>query len=418
MQFLLVAPPGSMSLESSTIKIAKQLDPVDLAEGLYEGVIGQPIKAIKQACGAKIEVNDHSNDSLALKAGMLAGTAIDFAVLSRLSDGLLNKRLGKSANSLLGSTVKMALTGGIYGTLLTPSSSERSLLEGRLENGVVYASSLAVMGGGARALEKNSLLGGKSLLIKSTRSAIAGGLSGIPAAYSSVYFNDKRVADIGEVTGFIAQNAAFGAAFGAADHGLGKVAKAPAVREAYFNAKWDLNNKLTEARRTTYKTLDSVGMRHPMQRIGDLVHGITDTTTSDTVVKPKLTEQNNPTAKFERSVGIFVRDMELNEEQYSGRNQIVEGTGGKKLDGYELFRQREQIHASFARDLLEIWHGTRDTPGIKNHTDEELATPNTPPERVAELRRVLGETIHHYYRVWLAVARLSTTTMNKSSLLA
>jgi hypothetical protein len=380
-----------VSLESSTIKVAQQINPLDLAEGLYQGIIGQPIKAIKQVCGAKVAENDHSHDSLALKAGMLGGTAIDFAILSRLTDGVLNPVLGKAANSVLGSSVKMAFTGGVYGTLLTPSSNDRSLLEGRLENGVVYASSLGVMGASAKALEKNSLIGGTTLLAKTARNAIAGGLGGIPAAYSSVYFNDKRIADIGEVAGYAGQNAAFGAAFGAADHGLGKVAKLPAVQDAYYRAKWDLNTKATEARRTTYKTLDQIGLRHPIQRVGDFLYGTTDAAAGDSTTRPKLTEENNPVVAFERSLPQFVRNMELNEEQYTNRNQVTAENGGKKLDGYELYRQREQIYASFAHDLLKIWHGTNEIPGLKNYTDQELATPNTPPEQVAELRRVLGE---------------------------
>ncbi len=379
-----------MSLESSTVKVARQLNPLDLAEGLYEGAIGQPIKAVKQACGAKVEDYDHSNGSLALKVGMLGGTAVDFAILSRLSDGLLNPALGKAAKSVLGSSVKMALTGGVYGTLLTPSNSDRGLMEGRLENGFVYASSLGVMGASAKALEKNGLLEGNNLLAKTARNAIAGGLSGIPAAYSSVYFNDNRMAGIKEVAGYVGQNAAFGALFGAADHGLGKIANLPAVQDAYYKAKWDLRTKVTEARRTGYKTLDQVGMRHPIQRISDFMYRANDTTLgSDT--KPELTEENNPVAAFERSLPQFVRSMESNEEQYNNRNEGTAENGVKKLDGYELYRQREQIHASFAHDLLKIWHGTSETPGLKNHTDEELATPHTPPARVAELRRILGE---------------------------
>ena len=380
-----------MSLESLTIKVGRELNPLDFAEGLYQGVLGQPIKAVKQLCGATINETDHTNDSLALKAGTMAGTAIDFAILSRLSDGLLNPALGKSADTILGSAAKMAITGGVYGTLLTPSSSDRNLLEGRLENGFVYASSLAVMGGGAKSLEKNRFVGGDTLLAKTARNAIAGGLGGIPAAYSSVYFSEDRVAGIGEVAGYVGQNAAFGAAFGAADHGLGKVAKLPAVQEAYYKAKWDLDTKLTDARRTTYRTLDQVGMRHPLQRIGDLVHGTNDTITDDSSIRPKLTDENNPIARFERTLPQYVRDMETNEDQYANRGQATtRGDGGKKLDGYELYQQREQIHASFAHELLKIWHGTSETPGLKNHTDMELATPNTPPEQVAEIRKVLS----------------------------
>jgi hypothetical protein len=380
-----------VSLESLTTKVGRELNPLDFAEGLYQGVLGQPIKAVKQLCGATIEETDHTNDSLALKAGTMAGTAIDFAILSRLSDGLLNPALGKSADTILGSGAKMAITGGVYGTLLTPSSNDRSLLEGRLENGFVYASSLAVMGGGAKALEKNRFVGGNTLLAKSARNAIAGGLGGIPAAYSSVYFSEDRVAGIGEVAGYVGQNAAFGAAFGAADHGLGKVAKLPAVQEAYYKAKWDLDAKLTDARRTTYKTLDQVGMRHPLQRIGDLVHGTNDTITDDSSIRPKLTDENNPIARFERTLPQYVHDMETNEDQYANKGKATAGgDGGKKLDGYELYRQREQIQASFAHELLTIWHGTSETPGLKNHTDLELATPNTPPEQVAEIREVLN----------------------------
>ena len=159
-----------MSFDSIISSASHHLNPVDFLEGLYDGAIGQPLNAIRQLAGAHVEPNDRSHDSMAQTAGSLVGSVVDFALLSRLAGSLLSPVLGTAANSVLGSALNMGLTGAIYGGLLTPSSNDRGLLQGRLENSLVDATSFAAMGGVSSA---PMVAGGRSQL-RSTGCSLPG----------------------------------------------------------------------------------------------------------------------------------------------------------------------------------------------------------------------------------------------------
>jgi hypothetical protein len=379
-----------MTSDSLVGSIGRQLNPVDFAEGLYDGAIGQPASAIAQLAGRKQE-NANRDETLAYKAGELGGMALDFAVLSRVGGGLLRPLFhtreellfGKATETLLESTSKMAAAGGVYGGLLTPSSENQSLLTGRLAGGFIGATTGAAMGATAKGLESVSLLKPKTLLAGTMRNAIAGGVSGVPAAYETIGFNEHRVAQPTEVLGYVGQNAAFGAAFGAIDHGIGKVVNSEPVRNKYYELKWDLDKKGLAAKYNWYAGLDKVGMRHPIRSAGDLLFGGDEV--ADNRPRAALTAENNPVTALKQDLTKYYQDLAKNDELYHSDD--------KSIDRWELHKQMEEIHASFAHRVLNLWHGTPENPGIKWHSDAELATAEMPADKVANLRQGLMSTV-------------------------
>ena len=145
-----------MSFDSLRATVEKELSPRDFAEGFLNSAIEQPWNGIQQLRGEKLPQACHQ-DSLAAKAGNIAGFIVEFTVLSKLTRCPMNKLLGKAASSVYGSTAKMLVAGAMQGGIFTPSREDRSLLCGRLENAAVSASTFAVMGGVANKLETESI---------------------------------------------------------------------------------------------------------------------------------------------------------------------------------------------------------------------------------------------------------------------
>src|SRR5262249_42614818 len=160
------------------------------------------------------------------------------------------------------------------------------------------------------------------------------------------------------------------------------------ISSAYYRARWEIGDGTTEARRLTYATLNKLNMHHPLQRIGDLLYG---THVPTETAQPKLTPENNPISAFERSLPQYVRDIQLKEQQLAGT----------AASDYEKRRaihdEIGDISKKFAVDLLAVWHGTAQRPGIVSHSDDELAMANTSPQRVARIRKALTLTARSEY---------------------
>jgi hypothetical protein len=368
-----------MSFESLKSTVEDNLNPLDFARGFVDGAIHQPGKAIDQLRGGTIAPDAHKSETLATKAGNMAGFILDFAIVAKCSGAAIAPLLGEAAETTAGAATKMFVAGGIYGSVLTPSSTDRSLLVGRMQNGLVSASTFAVMGGVGKALEGTELLGGKSFSAKVISNAIGGAAGGVPEAYGSIYFGQHRQATLGEVVGTAGQYAALGAGFGALDFGLTKgtekLAKVPAVESASWRAKAAIRDGKIEAKKMTYATLNKYDMRHPLQRLGDLVYG---TDIVDNSARPALTAENNPIPAFENDVRQYFSHIDKLDEI------PARGPGGR-----EAYEQMQEAQKDFAYKLLTLWHGNADTPGIASHTDDELSTADTPAERVAQIRKAL-----------------------------
>jgi len=375
-----------MSFDLIKSAVEDNLNPMDFARGFFDGAVSQPLQAIEQLRGRSIDAQSDKNASLAAKAGNLAGFALDFAILSKISGGVVEPLLGEAAETTFGASAKTFVSGGLYGAVLTPSSADKSLLVGRAENGLVSASTFAMMGGVGKALESNILLSGTGLGAKVLRNSIGGGAGGVVGAYSSVYFSDHRAATGAEVLGSAGKYAAFGAAFAAFDHGLSvggaKIGKIPAVENAYWSGRSALSDGKVELKKTTYATLNKYDMRHPLRRLGDLVYG---TDMPELGLRPELTAANNPVKSFDKDL-----------TQYFAKLDKLDATPRGARDR-EVLKEMTAVRSDFALKLLTLLHGSADSPGILHHSDAELATPELSVERVAKIREALTSSARAEY---------------------
>jgi len=130
-----------LSDETFLEKAAKNLKPGDFVDGLYQGAVEKPLNGIRQLVGKNVEPqtvpgdgNTQSQDTLAGKAGFMAGQIIDFSVVALLSRKALAPVLKKSLDSTAGSAATMFVAGAVDGGVLTKSAPEKSLILGRTES--------------------------------------------------------------------------------------------------------------------------------------------------------------------------------------------------------------------------------------------------------------------------------------------
>lgn len=380
-----------MPQDSIFDKIAHELNPAEFGHGFYDSAIAQPTKAIRQLVRADLPIRPQEfpttpipqHDTLAAKAGAIAGFVVDFTLLSKLTGGVMNKVLGdRAAGTVAGSAAKMFVAGGVYGGVFTPSNDGEDLLTSRLGNAAVTGASFAAMGAVSKGIENRGVFAPNSLKSKVLTNAIAGGAGGIVESYGSTALHEHRVATPAEALSTATQYAIFGAGFGAFDYGLAKGAqqvwKIPGVETSYWRTKGWLRDTHTDLRRSSYQFLSEHNMRHPLQRLGDMIYG----TDLPPRPRPTLTPENNPVTALEKELPGFFKEAER-------REQLME-TEPDRGKSYDMFEELKEYRTTFAQRLLELWHGTADKPGISQYTDAELATASgTTPERVAKIRTVL-----------------------------
>ncbi|HEY9773840.1 MAG TPA: hypothetical protein V6C81_08520 [Planktothrix sp.] len=385
-------------MQFDTIKraIAENLSPVDFAEGLYDGALKEPAQAVKQLCGGKLESETAQKSSLAAKAGNLAGFVLDYGILARMTDGVLDPVLGSGAKTVAGAGTKMFISGAIYGGVLTPSQDANHVLRQRWQSALVDGTTFAVMGAANQYLEDLPAFTSKtefnqwaqqSLSKRVQTNAIAGGVGGIVNTLGSTYFTQHRLATPGELTEGAAEYAAFGAGFGALSVGLEKTGrladKIPVVENAgskYHRMTSDLNEKL---RTRGYQMLDRTGLSHPLQDLGNMVHG------SEPIIEgphPAVTADNNPVPKFEEDMQNYFRSMTEEQEKL---NQVDR----KDWEAREEIHDRQKaISQGFARSMVRFYNGSAEEPGLRFYSDQELSTGDISPQRVADLRQALSIT--------------------------
>ncbi|MBS2010876.1 MAG: hypothetical protein JST01_27745 [Cyanobacteria bacterium SZAS TMP-1] len=367
-----------MSFDSLKSTIEDNLNPVDFARGFANGAFNRPLSAIEQLAGKQLEQQPQKSETLATKAGVIAGSVVDLVIVAKASGAALGPLLGKAAETTLGQTSKMFAAGAITGGIFTPSESSENLLSDRLKNGLISGTTFAVMGGVSKTLEGTELLGGKTLLSKVGTNAVGGMAGGVVEAYGGTALKEHRLATSGEVLSSAAQYTAMGAAFGALDHGMSvggaRLAKIPAVENAYWRSHRVLGESQTEARRLTYAGLNKLGLSHPMQTIGDWIYG---TKIIDNAPKAPLTQANNPAAALEKEL-----------PQYFAKIKELEETPRGQKDR-EIYDEIIAEQTRFAHRLITLLHGTPEQPGIAQHSDAALATAEMPAERIAAMRKTL-----------------------------
>ena len=135
---------------------------------------------------------------------MIPSIAIAKFMVSPLTTNVLDESL-ISQNSLLGLSLKNAtLTGLTYGSVFTPSDSNKNFLNQRINNGITTALSFAVMTGTSLGLNKitesTTSFPLQSLLKKSTiNGALSGLTSSIVSSESNSLLNTNKLASIQQI---------------------------------------------------------------------------------------------------------------------------------------------------------------------------------------------------------------------------
>ena len=115
-----------MSDETFLEKAAKNLKPGDFVDGLYQGAVEKPLNGIRQLVGKNVEPqtvpgdgNTQSQDTLAGKAGFMAGQIIDFSVVALLSRKALAPVLKQYLDSTVGTAAMMFVARDLDSGVLT-----------------------------------------------------------------------------------------------------------------------------------------------------------------------------------------------------------------------------------------------------------------------------------------------------------
>ncbi len=165
---------------------------------------------------------DGSNDSMGAKAGTIGGFVLDFALLSLATRGAckpLFKSVGLAETGALASATTMALSGGLYGGVFTPTEGQQDLLTARLKQAAVQAGTFASMS------FASGVLGGGFEGTLSRRvwvNAFGGAAGGGTNAILNERLINNRWATGSDITRQAGTFALFGAALAGVDWALGK----------------------------------------------------------------------------------------------------------------------------------------------------------------------------------------------------
>lgn len=356
-----------------------QANPIDFGQGFYQGTIGKPAEALGQLAGIKADNKTKDRpETVATKAGVMAGQIVDFSILALATHGALKPLLKESINQTVGTSAKMFAAGAIDGGLLTSSSEQKSLLRGRLENGLVGGATFAFMGGAGKALEGVNLVE-NAVVSKVAGNVLSGAGGGVVSAFGNAFTQEHRLAHGDEIISSAAQYAAFSLGFHALGEGASKLVEQPKVSSAIYNTKWELGKGALEVKRQSYVALDALNMRHPLYRLGDLVYG----SPKVELPKPPITAENHPITAFEQRYQSYIDRMLKAEENY------LTAPRGEKHDAFQAINE---VKADFASDLMGVYRGSSDRPGILAFSDKELAQASGglhTVERITAIRQAL-----------------------------
>jgi len=96
-------------------------------------------------------------------------------------------------------------------------------------------------------------------------------------------------------------------------------------------------------------------------------------------MKVPLTVDNHPVALFEEQYPLFIENIQNAEKKYER---------APRQSRHDVYNEINEIKAQFAQELLTVWHGTAERPGMTSYSDAELAG-RYPQKRVAEIRDAL-----------------------------
>jgi len=213
-------------------KSTKSSEVLDFAQALFHSAVEKPFNGVVQIVNKSTNaglpeldvVGASRTDSLGTSAGNLAGTLIDYAILSKVA-GLAMGNLGGSG--LAGNALRAGIVGGVYAGVFTPSdSNSNSFLNDRVTNAGIGAATFASMAAASDGLGKVAGFAVpqfRSLTAYVALGAASGAAGGLAHAESSAILKDRSlVPSPSNLANDIGSYAAFGAAFGALGYAASK----------------------------------------------------------------------------------------------------------------------------------------------------------------------------------------------------
>lgn len=196
-----------------------------LIEGILNGAVNQPTKALCQLAGleyAEHRANPESkanskaqipNEQLDYKIGEIVGSLAPFITVACATRRLGNRLLGEQVTpTFLRHVGEQATSGFIMGAVLTPSKDTpgSSLVFERIKQGAVSAGTFATMSGVSYRLGKCLPSEGLSFNARLGRSATIGALAGAAGGFSDVELRTGGKASNAELASSVLGYAVFG----------------------------------------------------------------------------------------------------------------------------------------------------------------------------------------------------------------
>lgn len=304
--------------------------------------------------------------------------------------------------------VRSEVAANMTGAALLDFSRDTLPGETRLGNAAGGALAFYVFGKG------NALLNTDSFAKRQMSRAIVGSAGGVAQLTGSRLVSGEGLPTTDEVLQAGITGGALNVAMSPAQHALKRgyeissaaIEKArweplSTVRSSYYSAKWKYEEGKIEAKRNAYALLNKLDMRHPVQRLGNFLHG---TDFSDRAVRPKLTADNNPVVAFEAELSAFYKQIKAQEK-------LIADAPDRQAS-YAAQDKMAEIRTDFAYKLFHVWHGTAETPGMKSYSDSELATSTIGADRVAQIRDALTQPARRDYEDVMAQKLLELVPEN------
>lgn len=215
-----------MSFREVEKEAEKQVSPGDFAAALFDSAVQERWNGIAQLTGAKkMNVVSAKNDTMARKAGHVAGMALDMFVLSRIVGAPVGRAIARAGiyGTIPGAALELGTVGAVYGGLLTPSDCREGLAAGRMKNAAIDFVTFGAMGGAATGLKGLKWFSPANLAGTLKLSALSGAIGGLANTETAALVNGHLAARPADYVANAASFAAFSTLFGAANFGAEKL---------------------------------------------------------------------------------------------------------------------------------------------------------------------------------------------------
>jgi hypothetical protein len=102
---------------------------------------------------------------------------------------------------------------------------------------------------------------------------------------------------------------------------------------------------------------------------------------AETIEHVAITDANNPISELGRKLPQYFKTLDAKEALL----QATSDSGAQRA----LLKEQIAVKSDFSYDLMRLWQGTADCPGIVHYGDAQLAISEFPAARVAQIREAL-----------------------------